>query len=198
MCVCVCAGVFDTKIDVRTEKSDDAALKVMSWRTIDLRSPTDSDVPSRLVNFFCLATERVCVCVRACVCACVRAGVRVCVRAAHCSIARSASPLGAQVAFCRRRQRSERDARMLQTSVRRSGWSGWFVLIELASPSAESAVWAAEIVALTWSESTPVLFDSIISVECIGRPSRARSDRTDMAVDLFAFSNKWGYDQGYV
>jgi len=90
VCVCVCAGVFDTKIDVRTEKSDDAALKVMSWRTIDLRSPTDSDVPSRLVNFFCLATERVCVCVcvRACVRACGRACVCVCVR--HTAASREA------------------------------------------------------------------------------------------------------------
>ena len=43
---------------------------------------------------------------------------------------------------------------MFVTKVRRSGWSGWFVDSELASPSAESAFCAALIVAETWSPPT--------------------------------------------
>jgi hypothetical protein len=40
---------------------------------------------------------------------------------------------------------------MLVTKVRRSGWSGWLVERALASPRAESADWAALMVAVTWS-----------------------------------------------
>ena len=58
-------------------------------------------------------------------------------------MARSASGEGAQVAFCLRRQSSPSEERMVATTVRLSGCSGWLVERVLASASDESAVWAA-------------------------------------------------------
>ena len=104
---------------IGTSKSDLTEAMVRLWRTTLLRSPLISAVPDRSVNFDC------------------------------CRIERSASVDGDQVDFCLRRQRSPRVARMLATNVRRSGWSGWVVASELASPRAESADWAAVMVAAT-------------------------------------------------
>lgn len=97
-------------------------------------------------------------------------------------MARSASGEGAQVAFCLRRQSSPSEARMVATTVRFSGCSGWLVERVLASASVESAAWAAPMVASTWFAGTAVggVMAALRSRLAMPVSRGARSERTDI------------------
>lgn len=153
----------------------------MEWSTTDLRSPDCSAEPERSTNFFCLRgwTRRDCMSNACSGGLGSRSAAFEC--KTHCSADLSASGDGAQVPLVLRRQRSPRVARIEVTNVRRRGWSGWLVDSELASPSAESADCAAEMVAETWSLGTGREVDAIsMPAICAVALMLVGSERTDI------------------